>query len=647
MQPLERSKERLSAVSHLTACITCPPPAPSPIMPNLFLTPERHSEWREQIQNNDPTAMAMLAHMRDLSENPDPAELLGPDALRDEQESAMACLTLAWVEQDSALAARGHQRLTAVLEKPPHSDLGKAAQSLLAVLAWEFGNALWNPEKKKQFADLIHQKALSFLKVTEGNPHIVTNNWWMLTHGGCLLACLAIDGESGTNGPIDLNDLKSWALARFKAFCGSFGTAGLYHEGSGYTSYTLSMLMPTLLAVSRTIDPDILHQFPQLRHSIPSMLVATSAIRHLDIGSDKETFGASLQWNDAGRGCLGINPFLPGLAVAPAEWRGALRSVFDRLIGYQGRNVWTCPYRGFAMAVLLYPFSTTPEDPEKILPKQVFDQRHGLGFWRSHWGMGEESVIGWYARSVAPGGHRQDDAASVRLIARGRTWICGGGQARGKAQWQSIFTQAKEEDRPRPAPLAHVSALHVRPNGGVVGMDTRKCLGAYGERYLAWHQSNPDLFMVALLDLLEDFRDPALDWQWNLSFPRELEPSVHDDNLGFTVHDPQNGFLTGRFLLDAPDQIEFRQMPPSRRTFSGGKSVDYPGDLFLSARFLNRGKARILVALAVSPEPLMTTLSGKILNTLTYSWEQPFHPAILASVNLAEVPPNLMTRPAG
>lgn len=616
-------------------------------MPKLFIAPNRHAEWLDQIRAKEPTALAMLAHMRALSAGPDHSAMQGPDGVKSEIDCALAGMALAWFDQDAGAAGHARREVLECLDKIHKSDLGKAATSLTAVLAWEFGRDLWEETERKDFAATIQDIARSFLEISAGNPHSVTNNWWMLSHGGCLLACMAVDGEAGPDGKIDLGDLKQWALGRFKAFCGHFGSAGLYHEGSGYITYTLSMLMPVVYAVEKHLDPDFLKEFPQLRRSIPSILVGCAAFEHKDSGADDPVFGASLQWNDAGRSCLGINPFIPGMALAPPEWRGALRAVFDRLLGIKGRNAWTCPYRGFGLAVALYPFSTTSADPDGILPRHVLDQRQGLGLWRSAWGGGDESVFGWYARSVHPGGHSQDDAASIRLMALGRTWICGGGQARGKAEWQSIFTQAASGDRPTPAPLAHVSTIDVRDSGGVVGMDTRKCCGAYGERYLSWRSDTGHPFCLAMLDLLDEHREPPLDWQWNLSFPRELETTIHEDGMGFTLLDPERGRLTGRFLIDAPSSLESLQMPGSSRTYSGGKTIQYPGDRYIRAAFPACRQGRILVGIVVSKEEVEIRFADNSILLNGKPWKDPFFPAILKSVDLAQSPPNRMRNPAG
>ncbi len=618
-------------------------------MQQIFLTPGRREEWREQIAAEDPAALSILKALRR-----DASPLEGPPASQTERDrrmdGALAGLGLAWLEEDAPAAEESRARLCEVLDEAPGSDLGKAARALAAVLAWDFGAGLWEKGPRRAFAGRVADMARSFLEVTRGNPHAVTNNWWMLTHGGCLLAALAVDGEEGPAGALDLSDLKMWALERFRAFCAVFGNAGLYHEGSGYIAYTLSMLMPTLVAVEKHLDPGILEDFPQMRRSIASMVTGTAAFRHRDSGSEEDTCGASLQWNDAGRSCLGLNPFIPGMTLAPTAWKGALRTVFDRLLGVEAGNLWRCSYRGLPLAVVMYPFSTTPEDPEGVLPKSVWDQRQGLGMWRSQWGDGRESVFGWYARSTHVGGHHQDDAASIRLMANGRTWICGGGQARAKACWQSVFTHADDDNRPRPAPFAYLFCSHLAEEGGVVGIDTRQSLGAYSERYLAWRADLGLPFVLAVLDQLDDHRNPPLDWQWNLSFPRDLECAIDEDGAGFVLAGTGHGMLSARFLLDRPGCLEAREMPGSSRTYANGNTVNYPGDGYIRAAYNGVKEARILVCLAVLPEGAGRPEIHFRRNSIAIGgreWAHPFSPAILKSVDLAKSVPNRMTLPGG
>lgn len=623
-------------------------------MKHIFLTSGRRAELRGLIKAGDPVALylAQTLHMDGPADSGPTRGSPNISARQAAFDDAQARICVAWLENDRLLAARTRDQLVSLLDDQGDvSDLGKAANALAAVLAWDFGNELWEASPRQDFAARIGEMARSFLEISKGNPHTVTNNWWMLTHGACLLACIAVDGEDGPDGPIDLSDLKAWALERFKAFCGVFGNAGLYHEGSGYIAYTLSMLLPAMIAVERHLDPHILDSYPQFRRSVASMLVGTAPFEHADNGADQPTFGAALQWNDAGRSCAGLNPLVAGIVLAPDEWKGAMRTVFDRLTGLGSKRPFNCHYRGLPLFVALYPFSTTPVDPNGVLPRRVLDQRQGLGMWRSQWGDGRESVIGWYARSTHPGGHSQDDAASIRLMALGRTWICGGGQARGKAAWQSVFTHADMAERPRPSPLAHISACHLHDTGGVVGMDTRQSLGAYSERYLSWRTDLGQPLALAIMDLLDEHRDPPLDWQWNLSFPRELLSRIHPDGAGFTLVDEVRGSLYARFLLDRPDALEVCDMPPASRTYANGTTVDYPGDRFIHAGYPACRQARILVALVIREaqaggDPKIT-LADNSIRLDGVDWSAPFSPAILKSVKLGQSPPNRMTRPAG
>lgn len=620
-------------------------------MNHIFLTAERQNEWRDLLKKGDPVATTLKSALEaGQGTTRSPYDSANASKRAEAMDDAVNSAALAWLNDDPQLANRSRTLLVNLMESYEGADLGKAANALAAVLAWDFCRELWDDAGRRDFADRIAATARSFLTVSQGNPHIVTNNWWMLTHGGCLLACISVDGEDGVAERIDLRDLKFWALGRFKAFCQVFGPAGLYHEGSGYIAYTLSMLMPALIAIERHMEPDILDEFPQLRMSLPSMLVGTAPFSHTDSGAEQTSFGASLQWNDAGRGCLPLNPAIPGMLVAPPEYRGALRSWLERLLQLDSEPK-PCPYRGLPLAIALYPFSTTKEKPETILPKWVLDQRQGLGMWRSMWEDGTESVLGWYARSTHAGGHSQDDAASIRLMALGRTWICGGGQARAKAEWQSVFTHAEMAERPRPAPLAHIFSSRINESGGVVGIDTRKSLGAYSERYLSWRTDAGFPLVLAVMDLLDEHRDPPLDWQWNLSFPREIDGSIHDDGNGFTLIDPDKGRLTGRFLIDQPSKLEIAEMPASTRTYSNGKKVEYLGDHFLHSCFPQQKRSRILVAM------ILTRADSNDIPEITFQdnaillngkpWQNPFSPAILNSVDLAQSAPNRMSRPAG
>jgi hypothetical protein len=300
-------------------------------MSHLFLAPDRPAEWKRLLRQADATALSLRQALLDrLPEGPGEAN---------ESDRALHQICVAWLEGDRDLADLGAASLLRLQAGEHPKDLGKASQSLAMVLAWDFGKDLWTAPRRREVVDRLVAIACSFLNLSADNPHAVTNNWWMLTHGGCLLACLAAHGEEGSEGVVDLAAMRDWALGRFRAFCVHFGSAGLYHEGSGYIGYTLSMLMPMLVALRNRLGLDLTEEFPELRRSIPSMLVGTAAFQALSDTGDTDS-GASLQWNDAGRGCASPNPLLPGILVAPEAWRGGLRTIFDRLVGVDGPANW-------------------------------------------------------------------------------------------------------------------------------------------------------------------------------------------------------------------------------------------------------------------------------------------------------------------
>ena len=589
----------------------------------LFSPPERQQEFQKRLEAQDPTALAM----REALHNP-PVD-------NREFDMSLQHLVLAWMEGDVAKARDAVGEVINRIPEPAEQDLGKAAQALGLGCAMNLAEQMLGEEDLEPLQDHCVMIARSFLEVSSGNPHIVTNNWYALTHGGCLLACLAADRE-------DLAELETWATNRLRAFCHHFGSAGMYHEGTGYISYTLSMLFPVILALRNRRGLDLTEEFPSLRLSMRSMMMGTA--RHAD-----EVH--MLDWNDTGRGGAGLNPVLPGIQLALKEDQPALKTWFDRTLGVSGANRWHCDYRGLALAVATYPFDLPEADPNEVLPHWAIDSRQGLGWWRSRWGDGSESVFGFYARHAhMKPGHAQDDAASIRLMACGRNWICAGGQARAKAIWQSSLSHAEESERSKAKPFAYISSQDLNDAGGQLSMEMRHHLGAYSERYLSWRENETGAFQLAVFDQVDEHQDPSRPWTWNLSFPRELSWEVDEDQRGLTMTDPECGVLRLRFLLDAPTALTVEEMPGSTRTFAGGQKVDYPGDYYLAARLEDRKNLNILVAITVIPKGAPTPALTGTLNAISFGtevWDQPFKGMILSSFDPALHRPNLQKGPAG
>lgn len=601
--------------------------------PYLFLSPGRHALLTRLLDRDDPSALAMAGALD-----------TAPPEGDDQAQPSVNGLYRAWLRNDREQAETEGETLLRALATP-HSDLGKGSYGLRVALALDAGRDLWSDDLRRRMVDRAADLARSVTVVTKGNPHIVTNNWYMITHAGCLLACLAAHGEPGTRGKTDLADIEAWALGRFRAFLGHFGNAGLYHEGTGYIAYTLSLLMPALVALRNRRGLDLTEDFPNLRLSIRSMLTGTT------LSSDGEHI--MLDWNDTGRGAAGLNPLIPGMALAPREDRPALREAFDRTRGVKGMNAWTCAYEGLSLALALYPFDLSPEDPNARLPRHLVDTRQGLAFWRDAWSAGSDTLVGWYARSThASPGHSHDDAGSLRMSCRGVPWICGPGQARSKAIWQSALTHAREEDRPKQTPYAYPFTHRMDDKGGMAGLDLRKVLGCYAERYLTWRVDQGLPLCMAMLDLVEEHQTPPRPFTWNLTFPKELSGNPDADGRGFRLEAPgREGVLHARFLLDAPDNLSIQSIPASSRTFSGGATHEYPGDHYIAGRFEPRARLRVLVALAVvapdQPAPDFAWEDPHIRLGPEHLWTRPFHGAILDTVRLDRHAPNLQRAPAG
>ncbi len=594
------------------------------IMPSyLFSSPDRKQIFQQALASGNTSAEDMLRALEEPEE--DHGEIV-----RHLHE-----LNLAWLQEDDTRAHQAYRRLLAELPPPYPEDLGKAAQALALCCCMDVGEKLFSEEELQPLREHCVRMALSFTEISPANPHMVTNNWYALTHGGCILCCLSANRE-------ELSELESWAIGRLRAFCHHFGNAGLYHEGTGYIAYTLSMLFPVILALRNRRGLDLCEEFPALRHSMLSMMMGTA--RHGDQVH-------MLDWNDTGRHAARLNPVLPGILLSHPEDQPALKKYFDRSLGAEGVRAWRCGYRGLPLAVALYPFNLPVVDPNEHLPRWVLDSRQGLGWWRSRWGHGEESVFGFYARhSHLKPGHAHDDAASIRLMSRGRVWMCGAGQARTESRWQSSLTHADPAQRPAEKPFAYISSQHLSSSGGKIGMDLRHHLEAYGERYLSWRENDAGNFQCALLDLVDEHQRPPRSWTWNLSFPRDLEVRLHEDKAGLTLRDPECGLLQLRFLQDLPDELHILEMPPSTRSYSGGRSEDYPGDRYLEARFDQRQNLTILTAMTVvgqaegAPE-----LSGTLheVNFGDSRWAHPFQGSILSSFNPVQHRSNLQLAPAG
>jgi hypothetical protein len=540
-----------------------------------------------------------------------------------------ACAIVAAVDGDPAAAAKG---LAWIAEQAwPKADLGLAALAFRVAVVSEGCAPLWSAADRARVRDLLRRIALGLRQVRGGNPHTVTNNWWAITHSAGLIAALA----AGTAEDPELGRIAEFHLQRLLAFCQHFGPEGLYHEGLGYQGYTCSHLVPALEAARRLGLADAVAAHPGLARMARTISTFT-APRPVLADDRTESHGSAslMSWNDAGFGWWsdGTLPILIGWSD-PAE-RGMLRSWYDRLSGMHSRERLFGPgWEGWLFALFRYPYGTVATDPA-ALPRFVCDGRQGLVGIRDRWRDGDDTILGCYARSTHAGGHSHDDAGSIRLSALGRDWIAGGGQARGEPQWQSKMT-AVEPPAGRKASLGAVMWAEGGHGAGIVGIDLRRDTIGYHERWIAADFTGAlGMPAVLVLDLIDDHL--ARSWDWNLSAGPGIAVELGGDGRSFAFRNG-DATLSGWFAGAASTGLRVEAMPASKRTYSHGETVQYPGRPYLALR-LPHAKPLAIAALLIphrGPAPAVAIGDDLAVTINGRRWERPFGDALAPAFRLS------------
>lgn len=626
---------------------------PAAIAPRLWFDADHVHHLRQLRDQQEPHLTAILAWAQQEAARSGealyPAEP-GPQGSQQVVEQGLyqgAHALLALFTADPAVAADHAAQAVAcyrvVNSGPIPSDLGVGARLLEGSILIDSCLPFLSADDRQWLLDCVHGLHLLIReRVTKGNPHVVNNNWWAITHGGCLLAALALDGQGSADGTVyDCQEAILWARQRLHAFCHHFGDAGLYHEGLGYQGYTMSMLYPALLADQHRGGPQVSDCFPHLARSAGSLYASVVAcpptadtpsdVRDVTVdGGDLPSLGMQLSWNDAGPGHRGGIQELAMIALAPVEQRGALRWFYDHLHGIHGDRTFAPGYSGMYLAATLYPYDCPAVPAAGHLPTWVVDNRQGLVFRRSGYEGAGDSVLGAYARATHVGGHSADDAGSLRLIALGHDWMVGGGQARGAAAYQSVVTDDSGE-RPKPTPCGSLFWRECTAHGAVLAMDLRKVHEAYSERHVAVDFSGQCGVAVALalLDQIDDHRSDR-GWLWHWSFAPNLSAEVDGDGQGFRLLAADGAQLQARFLAHLPTAITIEDMPASKRTYANGATVHYLPRRYIRAAFAPRAGAQeplaIYTAVTISkgPGPTLRREAGLDLLIGDQAWRRPF-----------------------
>lgn len=475
-------------------------------------------------------------------------------------------------------------------------DLHKAHVALVGAAMSDCLNGIWTDAQRTSVILSMRELMGAMFDISSGNPHAVGNNWWAVTHSGmfCLAAALQVLGETEAIRGRTPAEIEEWTWGRLRAFLGHFGPAGAYHEGLGYMGYTCANLLPAVHLRMVRSEEDVVAEAPGL--SRMASFIFCAAIEGAPLSDESNTrvgWGRMLSWNDAGLGLLaGAAPLL-AICLVPADQRAALRDRWDRLAGHLRPDGFADEFSGALFFHLVhYPEAGGRTCAPAAL--QVCDPLHGLWIARNRYQGSGDAIAGAYARAFHPGGHSQHDAGSIRFSALGWDWILGGGQARGDASWQSRLVPSDHDNRAKAgcgAPLW----VPLEQDDKVFGMDLRSVHSAYSERYVALKPEGSGF--LAVLDVVDDHRSDR-HWDWCLTISPEFACELHGDR--FRLSAPDGAVLEGAFLLDAPEAMEIREIPPSQRTFASGETRHYSGRPVLVARF-SGPLLNILSAFRVTP----------------------------------------------
>jgi hypothetical protein len=607
--------------------------------PRLWFDPDKQTELRRLWRQGEPTVTAIAETASGLAQAR-PGEIQ-PQSRIDAKAFEDGGLLTAWAVHvlltgDSATADKTHDHLLEWATTDA-ANLGRGTHCLVAAVCQQCCMNVWSPEQLAAVNRRLIDLHESFYTIgSGGDPHVVTNNHWGVSHGGSLVAALAADGHAvEPGGPgVDLGEGIDWALNRLRAYLGQLGDQGFYHEGIGYGLYPASFWWAAVLAARRVGLADLLAEMPNLRRQAASMYaIATFSPMVDEDGSDQYRTGVRLSWNDDGTGWVQSNVAACMIAGAPAEQVPALRWMFDRLNGVQGDRRFGPNWCGLFFSLVCYPYDVAPARPEGVLPRHICDWRQGMLIDRNRFSDADDTVLGVYARQTFLGGHKHDDAGSIRLLSLGRQWALGGGQARPDAEYQTVFMPADASRASNPLGKGAVICNRADAAGAVIGLDLRTVNQAYCERWIACrhdHGSGATL-VLAVLDVAEDHRNRP--WSWNWTFQQGISAEVHCDGRGFSLIAPDGANLQARLLGTQPRQIRLRKTPDSQRTFQNGTTVYYPGRPYVQALYDPQDPIGVYAVMAIRPDRPGRIEPGRGLEVRIdgADWQRPFGASIPAA----------------
>lgn len=595
---------------------------------------------RRLLASGHPHVSGLLARVGKLADLP-------MEELKSGSHYPVSCAVAYLLTGDTAYAAKARLAIHRMSQPWNRFDLGVAELSIQATIVQQCCADAWTEAERLTFNALLARFALAIYQVREANPYQVGNNWWAVTHGGALVAALASQGEAKQDGGSwDHAEVIALCGQRIAAFCKHFGDTGLYHEGLGYQAYACGGLLPALLAWRACGGPDLFARYPNLCQMGPSMAAITCARYNLtDAHGKAPEWASSISWNDHNQGWPAGTMDNILLAVAPEDQRGALLNWWNRMWGHASPEKTFAPWlHGYYFAAVCYPYDTDEVDAHTGLPRYVSDSRQGLWIVRDRYQDQDDAIVGAYARTTHVGGHTQQDAGSLRMLALNHDWILGGGNGQPLPEWQSTVCAAEEEWRRQSLNYGLMMWDEADEQGARLAMDLRACSRYYHERYVSVRWANGKVpLLLARFDLLE--HQPGRKWWWTQLFAPELKCELVEG--GFNLLAGDGAHMQVRFIGQQPDQLILGHAPGSQRNFCSGR-VDYPGRPYVRAIFGDGGEIQHIYAVATvqkGPAPTIASIDpGVGVRIGDFLWKRPFGAAVpkefalMKSRNLCQFP---------
>lgn len=599
-----------------------------------------------RIPDSDPDTAALFAKVLETASLPRPASW-PEDREQVQHKWRVQALTVAYaLTGEERWALEAYRDLRDLLAGEAYSDLGQSARSIVAALAYDWCFPAWSEAERREVAQWLGQTVRGFRRISDGNPDNPFNNWWGVTHSAAGICALSVlgdiegmeeelarcrarvklylcnYGDAGYSyeGPgYGSYAAQYWAL--YAILERKFGTDLFeWNPGARHFAETLCAL-----AVMGSRKPAWYRERKEQ---------GSGEEEPLPEGASFFLGGSRLLcWNDANHAFPNEGEVACFFGLVPPEKTEALRWFYDRGAGRLGTGTFYPTSLGWAMGFALYPEPGFPRSDSFSGPPQVpfatrlFDRRMGLVLFRNRYRDHDDIVFGAYAKAYHGGGHEHDDVGSFRFFGLDAAWSVGGGQAKSARIYQSMLLRNMPDDpfapgaaaaaiaagRPQAGPSRLGKVLFYEPGarGGSVSLRLKEAYGTLlTDRHLAFRYAETEErggadseggagsaafsrqsgensgklhALLGIADHILERSEEASRWTFSLCYENGLELTLEPEANGFTLFAPWSGAsLVARF---GGEKARFRALesPASRRTFSNGKSITYPGSKIVTA----------------------------------------------------------------